>query len=168
MVFGIRSAVQMHRMKSVSPAARFGLIPQAQQFNTGLLSASHGWNRIDIISSAIEQLTTAKEIAPSFVVLNPTDWWGIRLKDTLGRYLIGDPQSTAQALLFDLNVVATTSIAPGTFLVDGGDPAAAEIRDRMELQFEISTSHADFFTQNLVAARCEKRMALVCTESHQR
>jgi HK97 family phage major capsid protein len=139
-----------------------GLIPQAQPFNTGLLSASHGWNRIDIIGSAISQLTTAKEITPTFCVLHPTDWWGIRLlKDTLGRYLIGDPQSTAAALLFDLVVIPTTSIAAGTFLVGSGNPAAAEIRDRMEIQFEISTSHASFFTQNLIACRAEKRLALV-------
>ncbi|WP_158944978.1 phage major capsid protein [Granulicella sp. S190] len=139
-----------------------GLIPQASAFQTGLLSATAGWNRIDIVGRAIEQLTTAKEIPPTFVVMHPADWWSIRLtKDSFGRYLIGDPQATANAKLFDLLVIPTTSIPAGTFLVGSGNPAACEIRDRMELQFEVSDSHADYFTQNLVACRAEKRMALI-------
>jgi HK97 family phage major capsid protein len=139
-----------------------GLIPQASAFNTGLLSAAAGWNRIDIVGRAIQQLTTAKEIPPTFVVMHPTDWWSIRLtKDSFGRYLIGDPQTSANANLFDLQVIPTTSIASGTFLVGSGNPAAAEIRDRMELQFEVSTEHQDYFVKNLVACRAEKRLALV-------
>lgn len=139
-----------------------GLIPQAQGFDTSVLSASGGWNRIDIVGRAIEQITTAKEIPPTFVILHPQDWWTIRLtKDSFGRYLLGDPQTTARANLFDLTVIPTTSIAAGTFLVGSGDATASEIRDRWELQFEISTEHADYFVQNLVACRAEKRLALV-------
>jgi HK97 family phage major capsid protein len=139
-----------------------GILPQATSFNTGLLVPAAGWNKIDVIGRAIQQLTTAKEIPPTFVVLHPNDWWSMRLtKDSLGRYILGDPQSTARANLFDLQVVATTSIAAGTFLVGSGAPEAAEIRDRMELQYEISTEHQDFFIKNLVAARAEKRLALI-------
>src|SRR6202162_6037977 len=68
-----------------------GLIVQASAFNTGYLVGS--WNKIDIIGRAIEQIAVAKEIPPTFVILNPTDWWGIRLtKDSFGRYILGDPQ----------------------------------------------------------------------------
>jgi hypothetical protein len=31
----------------------------------------------------------------------------------------------------------------------------------MELQYEVSTEHQDFFVKNLVACRAEKRLALV-------
>jgi HK97 family phage major capsid protein len=139
-----------------------GLIPQASGFDTSLLTGSGNTN-IDQIGAAIEQLTIAKEIAPSFAILHPRDWWQIRrLKDTLGRYLIGDPsQSGVRANLFDLLVIPTTSITQGTFLVGSGNPAAAEIRDRTEVMFEVSTSHASFFTQNLLACRAERRLALV-------
>jgi hypothetical protein len=58
-------------------------------------------------------------------------------------------------------VVATTSISSGTFLIGSGDPAACEIRDRMGMQVELSTSHSDYFVRGLVAVRCERRMALV-------
>lgn len=139
-----------------------GFLGQASAFNTGLLSASSGWNRIDIVGNCISQLTTAKEIAPTFIILHPTDWWKMRLqKDSFGRYILGDPQSMVQPNIFGLSAVATTSIAAGTFLVGSGDPVASEIRDRMEMQVEISTSHSDFFVRNLLAIRAEKRLALV-------
>jgi len=136
-----------------------GLIPQAAPFNTSLLGSG---SRIDQIGRAVQQLTSAKELKPTFVVMHPNDWFNIRLaKDTLGRYLIGDPQTTANAMLFDLLVIPTTSITAGTFLVGSGNPAAVEIRDRMEVQYEVSTEHQDYFVKNLVACRAEKRLALV-------
>jgi len=139
-----------------------GLITQAAAFSTGLLSASKGWNKIDIVGRAIQQITAAKELDPTFVILHPNDWWEMRLtKDGFGRYILGDPQTNVRPSLFGLDVVYTTSIANGTFLVGSGNPIASEIRDRMEMQVEISTEHQDFFTKNLVAVRGEKRVVLV-------
>ncbi len=139
-----------------------GLITQATAFNTGLLVAGAGWNKLDIIGRAIEQIRIAKEVQPTFVVLNPRDWWDMRLtKDSFGRYILGDPQQMVRATLFGLDVDPTTSIAQGTFLVGSGNPVCVEIRDRMELQIDISTEHASFFIQNLVMIRAEKRLALV-------
>jgi HK97 family phage major capsid protein len=140
-----------------------GLLPQAQAFNVGLLpSGAHGWTKLDVIATAIQQINASKEIDPTFVVLNTNDWWSIALtKDGLGRYILGDPQSLTTPRIFGLDVVSTTSITQGTFLVGSGSPVAAEIRDRQEMTVEISTEHADYFTRNLVAVRAEKRLALV-------
>jgi len=139
-----------------------GLIPQASAFNTALLSASKGWNKIDIVGRVIQQITVAKEIQPNFIVLHPNDWYDMRLtKDSFGRYILGDPQSMVRPNIFGLSAVSTTSISSGSFLVGSGDPVASEIRDRMEMQVEVSTQHADFFTLNQVAIRAEKRLALV-------
>ncbi len=140
-----------------------GLVTQATSFNTGLLSASAGWNKIDIVGRVIQQITAAKELAPTFIVLHPTDYWGIRLtKDSYGRYILGDPQQpVGNFTIFGLTPMVTTSIASGTFLVGSGSPIAAEIRDRMELVVEISTEHSDYFARNLVAIRAEKRLALL-------
>jgi HK97 family phage major capsid protein len=140
-----------------------GLIPQAAAFNSALLpSAAKGWTKIDVIATAIRQINAAKEIDPTFVVVNTNDWWDIALtKDSFGRYLLGDPQSLTTPRVFGLDVVPTTSIAQGTFLVGSGNPVAAEIRDRQEMAVEISTEHSDYFTRNLVAVRAEKRLALV-------
>lgn len=140
-----------------------GLITQATAFNTALTPAAAGWNKIDIVGRAAQQIEMAKELQPSFVVVNPKDYWDMRLqKDSYGRYILGDPQGPVNtSALFDLTPVRTTSIPSGKFLVGSGDPAAAEIRDRMELNVEISTEHSDYFVKNLVAVRAEKRVALV-------
>lgn len=150
-----------------------GLITQATAFDTSLLSAPAGWNRIDILGRVIQQITTAKELQPTFFVVNPVDWWSIRLtKDAFGRYILGDPQEPAGLPLggglvqappkiFGLVPVVTTSIASGTFLIGSGSPIAAEIRDRLGMTVEIATQHSDFFVKNLVAIRAEKRLALV-------
>lgn len=140
-----------------------GIIPQATAFQTSLLINSAGWNKIDIIGRAIQQITVAKELAPTFVILHPNDWWAIRLqKDGFGRYILGDPQQPlTNPNIFGLTVVPTTSIANSTFLVGSGDPAAIEIRDRMAMQIDISTEHSDYFTRNLVAIRAERREALL-------
>jgi HK97 family phage major capsid protein len=137
-----------------------GLLPQAQAFNPALLAT--GATKLDVIATAIMQINAAKEIDPSFVVLNTNDWWAIALtKDSLGRYILGSPQSLTVPRIFGLDVVPTTSIAQGTFLVGSGSSVAVEVRDRQEMQVEISTEHSDYFVRNLVAVRAEKRLALV-------
>jgi HK97 family phage major capsid protein len=117
---------------------------------------------LDVIGTAISQINASKEIDPTFIVMHTNDWWKIALtKDSFGRYILGDPSSLTTPRVFGLDVVPTTSIAQGTFLVGSGSPVAAEIRDRMEMQVEISTEHSDYFTRNLVAVRAEKRLCLV-------
>src|SRR3984957_15987847 len=106
---------------------------------------------IDILGQAIQQINTAKELDPTFVMLHTTDYWRLRLtKDTLGRYLLGDPQMAGQPNIFGLSLVYTTSIPQGTFLVGSGNQAAVEIRDRMETVVELSTENQDAFVRNLV------------------
>ena len=76
----------------------------------------------------IQQITAAKELDPTFIVMHPNDWFGMRLtKDSFGRYILGDPQTNVTPMLFGLTVVYTTSIAAGTFLVGSGSPIASQI-----------------------------------------
>jgi len=140
-----------------------GLITQATAFDTALLPLSGSYNRIDVIGRAVQQITTASEIPPTFIVLHPADWWSIRLtKDTQGRYILGDPMGpVTQQQLFGLTPIITNNIASGTFLVGSGLPVASEIRDRMGMTVEIATQHEDYFARNLIAIRAEKRLALV-------
>ncbi len=139
-----------------------GLLTQAADFDTSLLSASTGWSRIDIVGKAIQQVTSSNELAPTFVVVNHADWWSMRLqKDGFGKFLLGDPQSNVAPYLFGLNVVPTSSITEGTFLLGSGNAGAAEIRDRSEIQIELSTEHSDYFIRGLVAVLAIKRGCLV-------
>jgi HK97 family phage major capsid protein len=137
-----------------------GLIPQATPFQGSLLVGPS--NSIDYVGRAIEQIGQNKELDPTFVILHPNNWWNMRLlKDSFGRYILGDPQTNVRPSLFGLDVVYTTSIAFNQFLVGSGSPIAAEIRDRMEMQVEISTEHSTYFVQNMVAVRAEKRLVLL-------
>jgi HK97 family phage major capsid protein len=140
-----------------------GLIPQATAFNTDLLpAAAQGWSLIDIIGWAAAQVQIANEIDPSFVVLHPQDLWEVRMaKDSDGRYILGDPWSQGVPNIFGLDPVGTTAMTQGTFLVGSGNPAATELRSRMEIEIAIGEQHSDFFTKNLVAIRAEERFCLV-------
>jgi HK97 family phage major capsid protein len=133
-----------------------GLVTQATAFNTALHTYTPGWKKGDIIARVRQQIAIAKEIDPTFIVLHPTDYWDIRLtKDTTGNYL------DKEGLFWELTPIVTTAIGAGSFLIGSGNPDAAIIRDRMEAQIEVSNSHDDYFTRNLVAIRAEKRVALV-------
>ncbi len=140
-----------------------GILNQASSFNSALLPpAAAGWQRIDVIAQAINQINLAKELDPSFVVLNVQDYWKLRLtKNTLGSYILGSPNLPGDVTIFGLTPIATTSISPGVFLVGSGNPAAASVRNRQEAVIEISDSHASFFTSNLLALRGERRLAML-------
>jgi HK97 family phage major capsid protein len=102
------------------------------------------------------------EIDPTFCILNPRDYWALRLtKDSYGRYILGDPQQIGNPNVFGLDLVWTPSMPSGQFLVGSGSIVASEIRDRMQMQVEISTEHMDYFVRNMVAIRAEKRLAFV-------
>jgi HK97 family phage major capsid protein len=154
-----REDIELLFGNNVSPDLN-GLYTAATAYDTSMLTALLGWNKADVISGAIQQIQIAKEIQPTFVVLHPTDYWQIiRTKDLNKDYLFGrngmvDP-------FWGLTPFVTTFMTAGQFLIGSGSPVAAEIRDRMSMEVAISTEHASYFIQNMVAIRAEKRLALV-------
>lgn len=133
-----------------------GLIPQATAFDTSLLGVY--WNRLDVIARAIQQ-SEASDYAVDTIVLHTNDFWALALtKDNEGRYLFGDPGAATQPRLWGRNVAVTNNITSGTFLV--GSSATALIRDRQDAIVEISSEHADYWTRNMLAIRCEERLTL--------
>ena len=140
-----------------------GLVVEATAFNTALLpSASVGWTKIDAIAAAAQQVDVAEEEPANFVMLNPSDAWDIRrTKDDEGRYLIGQPTSNAPFSLWGLNVVESTVVTAGTFLVGSTSPVAAEIRNRQGITVEMFNQNEDDVIKNVVTIRAEARLALV-------
>lgn len=138
-----------------------GLNTQAQAFDLALMTASDGYEYVDIIAGAIQQIAEDDEIDPTFTVLHPRDWWRIRRqKDSQGRYILGDPNSPFDGTLWGTRPVITTAQTVGTFTVGAGYSQGAVIRERMGLEIQISTEHSDYFTKNMVAIRAEKRVCL--------
>lgn len=133
-----------------------GLIPQATAYTSPLAGADN--QSIDKIRLMALQASLALLPADG-IVINPADWgWVELLKDTTGRYIIGNPQGTIGATLWGLPVVATPAMTIDKVLV-GAFRTGAQIFDRWETTIEAGYENDDF-TKNLVTILGEKRLAL--------
>lgn len=134
-----------------------GLVTAATAFAApGGLTASQ---LIDTIRLGILQVSLA-EFPANGIVLNPIDWAYIEmLKDTQGRYLVGNPQGSISPQLWNLPVVATQGMTEDKFLVGAFD-LAAQLFDRQNATVEVSTEDGDNFKENMVTIRAEERVAL--------
>ncbi|AXA66745.1 phage major capsid protein [Pseudomonas oryzihabitans] len=135
-----------------------GLVPVAADYvaPTGITIANE--QRIDRLRLALLQAELA-EFPSDGIVLNPTDWAAIELiKDSQGRYIIGQPQEGTAARLWNRPVVATQAMVQNDFLV-GAFKLGAQIFDRMDVEVLISTENADDFEKNMVTLRAEERLA---------
>ena len=140
-----------------------GIYPQAAAFDTSKLVASQGWTKIDIVRRSIQQIRRTKEVPPTFVILHPDDWADMQLtKTSFGQYLLPPgPDGVRAKRLWNLDVVETVSMTQGNFLTGSGDPAAAGIRDRMDMVIDISTEDGNNFSTNTITIRCELRTLMM-------
>jgi len=146
-LFGDGTGVHLH-----------GLVPKASVYDPAFEPDAMTW--IDQLRLAMLQSQLAR-LPASGHVLHFTDWAKIELtKDTLGRYIIGNPLSLAGPTLWGLPVVATELAAfLGKFLT-GAFQTGAQIFDREDANVVISTENADDFEKNMISIRCEERLAL--------
>lgn len=114
---------------------------------------------IDRLRVALLQAELA-EFPSDGLVLNPIDWTNIEMqKDDQGRYLIGNPQGTLAATLWNRPVVSTQAMGVGQFLA-GAFGLGAQIFDREEANVVIATENEADFVENLVTILIEERLAL--------
>ena len=136
-----------------------GILPQATAYAVPAgLVAPTPTTEIDTLRIAMLQAALAEYPATGHV-LNPIDWATIELtKDGDGRYIIGNPQGTAQPTLWGLPVVSTQAMAAGTFLT-GAFRLGAQVFDRWDARIEAAYVDDDFI-KNLVTILAEERLAL--------
>lgn len=133
-----------------------GLLPQSTAFADP--TAMSAYTIIDQLRLAALQVALAEFDATGFV-LNPKDWAEIELmKDSLGRYIIGNPQGTISASLWNLPVVATQAMTAKNFLTGAFD-LGAQIFDRWQDRVEVATENEDDFLKNMVTVLAEERLA---------
>lgn len=133
-----------------------GLIPQATPYVTPLVGADS--QSIDKIRLMHLQASLALLPADA-TVLHPADWaWIELLKDTTGRYIIGQPQGNIGATLWGAPVVPSMAMTVDKVLV-GAFSTGAQIFDRWETTIEAGFVNDDF-TKNLVTILAEKRLVL--------
>lgn len=135
-----------------------GIIPQASAYSPAFDPAGTETN-IDMLRLAMLQAFLAEYPATGHV-MNPIDWARIELlKDTTGRYIIGNPQGSIGAALWNLPVVETQAIAVDKFLT-GAFKQGAQVFDRWLARVEIATENEDDFVKNMVTILAEERLAL--------
>ena len=133
-----------------------GIIPQASAYTNPLTGGDS--TSIDKIRLMVLQASLALLPADG-VVIHPADWaWIELLKDTTGRYIIGQPQGQIGATLWGLPVVPSMAMTIDKVLV-GAFRTGAQIFDRWETTIETGYENDDF-TKNLVTFLGEKRLAL--------
>lgn len=116
-------------------------------------------NRFDLIGKMIGDCALADYPADA-IILNTADWWTMRLaKDTQGRYLLGDPGTSAPPTLFGLPVAASNAMTADNVLV-GSLAQAATLHNREGITVDMSDSDENNFQLNLITIRAERRLAL--------
>lgn len=130
--------------------------------NTAYNRAATGDTRLDALRKAITQAALSEYTADT-IVLNPEDWEAIELlKTTYGEYIFGGDMGPIDGMaprVWGKRVVATNSIAEGTFLV-GAMSMGAQIWDRMDAAVQISYEDGDNFKKNMATLLAEERLAL--------
>lgn len=135
-----------------------GIIPQATAFVNPLTPPGTPTS-IDMVRLAMLQAFLA-EYPATGIVMNPIDWARIELlKDTTGRYIIGNPQGSIGATLWNLPVVETQAVQVDKFLT-GAFKLGAQVFDRWQARVEVATENEDDFVKNMVTILAEERLAL--------
>lgn len=139
-----------------------GIYTQATAYSApagGYGGGSVGATPLDILRLAILQAELA-EYPVDGIVINPTQWAFIEtLKDSEGRYIIGNPQGALAPTVWNRDVVATTAMTTDKFLV-GAFGMGAEVFDREDAAVLVSTEDGDNFRTNRVTILAEERLAL--------
>jgi len=134
-----------------------GIIPQASAY-AAAFDPPGTETGIDLIRLSMLQAQLA-EYPATGIIMNPIDWARIELlKDTTGRYIIGNPQGTIGATLWNVPVVATQAITVDKFLT-GAFRMGAQVFDRWQSRVEVATENEDDFVKNMVTILCEERLA---------
>ena len=121
--------------------------------------AETGDTKIDALRRAITQGALSEYFIDT-IVLNPADWEEIELtKATDGQYIWANPALAGSPQLWGRRVVATNSIAAGTFLV-GAFSMGAQIWDRTDASMQISFENDTNFVKNMATLLVEERLAL--------
>lgn len=133
-----------------------GIIPQATAYSAPITLSSP--TSIDMIRLMMLQAALA-EYPSTGIVMHPSDWaWIETLKDTTGRYIIGNPQGQITPTLWGLPVVATQAMTVDKVLT-GAFRLGAQVFDRWDARVETGYVNDDF-TKNLVTILAEERLAL--------
>jgi HK97 family phage major capsid protein len=141
------------------------------QFSGIQTQAKGADSNLDALMKAITKVRAVGFFEPDAIVIHPTDWQLLKLaKDANQQYMGGGPFYSPYAgaggytnvgEVWGLRAVVTTAISAGTALV-GAYKIGAQLYRRMGISVQMTNSNEDDFKKNLIAIRCEERLALAC------
>lgn len=127
--------------------------------NANLVAAGLLNNRFDLIGKMIGD-SELGDFPADGIVLNPTDWWTMRLaKDTQGRYILGDPGAAIERMLFDRPVITTAACTAGKVGVLSLGQSGT-FYNREGVQIDMSEHDGDNFQRLLITLRAVRRCML--------
>lgn len=138
-----------------------GIYTQATNYSMPAGAVVDNETMVDRLELAMLQVELSN-YSPDAIILNPVDWSNIRrLKATDRSYLFGGPSSPISQNLWNRNVVTTTAIAQGDFLVGVfGGGLAVQGWDRQDISLSIATQDDRDFVKNMVKLLVEERIGL--------
>jgi len=156
--YGLAYAEELQLLKGDGTGSNLlGMIPQATAYAPP--AGLEADNMLDQLRYAMLQAVLAEYPATGHV-LNPIDWARIEtMKDNIGRYIIGDPQSGTTPTLWRLPVVETPAMTSDKFLT-GAFKLACQVFDREDANVQLSTDDRDNFIKNMVTILGEERIGL--------
>lgn len=115
----------------------------------------------DLILKAAMDVQNGSGFAADAVLINPTDWYTLRVAKNGGLNYYGGGFFGAQNIpsLWGLNVCVSTAVAAGTIVV-GAFKTCASVVTHGGVSVEAVNTNEDDFVKNLMTIRAEERMAL--------
>ena len=115
----------------------------------------------DAIYRAMVKVRVTGRANPTAAIFHPNNWRDIRLSRTGdGVYIWGQPQEAGPMRIWGLPVVETTGMTENTAVV--GDFAVhSELAMRSGIDFQVTNSHASYFTDGKLAIRADFRLAFI-------
>lgn len=115
----------------------------------------------DLILKAAMDVQNGSGFAADAVLINPTDWYTLRVAKNGDLNYYGGGFFGAQNIpsLWGLNVCVSTAVAAGTIVV-GAFKTCASVVSHGGVSVEAVNTNEDDFVKNLMTIRAEERMAL--------
>ena len=129
---------------------------------TGSIAANTGAAGIaDLILQAAMDVQNGSGFAADAIVVNPADWYTLRIgKDGEDRYY-GGGYFGDQAIpnLWGIPVCVSTAVSAGTYII-GAFKTCGSVVSKGGISVEATNSNEDDFVKNLMTIRAEERLAL--------
>lgn len=159
MAKGVEDRVEAQIIKGDGTGQNLGGLFKTGNFTDHGYKTTDKFSKLDILKKCIARLQAAG-YRPQAVLLNPLDWADLTLtKKTDGSYLLGNPSSSTQDVVWGVPVVLSASVTSGNFMV-GDFFAAATVYTRQGTVVEIFEQDSDNVEKNLLTIRAECRKAL--------